>query len=172
MAMRSRSFPQMAVWSTAVRGPKKKKGPAKADAPESSDIVNIFKDRPDAEIHASDRYPPWLMRMLEESYSPDDVMMQMYRGERVPTGAEQWSLVKSFRRTYLNDQNYYLKEDLIYESDDDFGEDTGMNEEEEVQVTAAATTDAAAGGEKKAEGAEGGAGGAAAATPAGGDAKK
>ena len=134
--------------------------------------MNIFKDRPDAEIHASDRYPPWLMRMLEESYSPDDVMMQMYRGERVPTGSEQWSLVKSFRRTYLNDQNYYLKEDLIYESDDDFGEDTGMNEEEEVQLTATATTDAAAGGEKKAEGGEKAEGGAAAATPAGGDAKK
>ena len=31
---------------TAIRGPKKKKA-AKVDAPESSDIVNIFKDRPD-----------------------------------------------------------------------------------------------------------------------------
>jgi hypothetical protein len=29
----------------AIRGPKKKKGPAKTEAPESSDIVNIFKDR-------------------------------------------------------------------------------------------------------------------------------
>ena len=107
MALRTRSFPVVGGWAAAVRGPKKKKGPAKADAPESSDIVNIFKDKPDAEIHTSDKYPPWLMRMLEESYSPDDVMMQMYRGERVPTGAEQWSLVKSFRRTYLNDQNRY-----------------------------------------------------------------
>ena len=172
MALRTRSFPVIGGWAAAVRGPKKKKGPAKADAPESSDIVNIFKDKPDAEIHTSDRYPPWLMRMLEESYSPDDVMMQMYRGERVPTGAEQWSLVKSFRRTYLNDQNKYLKEDLIYESDDDFGEDTGMNEEEEIQIAATTTTDAAAaGGEKKPEGDKAEGGGAPAAA-AGGEAKK
>ena len=172
MALRTRSFPVIGGWAAAVRGPKKKKGPAKADAPESSDIVNIFKDKPDAEIHTSDRYPPWLMRMLEESYSPDDVMMQMYRGERVPTGAEQWSLVKSFRRTYLNDQNKYLKEDLIYESDDDFGEDTGMNEEEEIQIAATTTTDAAAaGGEKKPEG-EKAEGGGAPAAAAGGEAKK
>ena len=171
MALRTRSFPVIGGWAAAVRGPKKKKGPAKADAPESSDIVNIFKDKPDAEIHTSDRYPPWLMRMLEESYSPDDVMMQMYRGERVPTGAEQWSLVKSFRRTYLNDQNKYLKEDLIYESDDDFGEDTGMNEEEEIQIAATTTTDAAAaGGEKKPDGEKAEGGGAPAA--AGGEAKK
>ena len=172
MALRTRSFPVIGGWAAAVRGPKKKKGPAKADAPESSDMVNIFKDKPDAEIHTSDRYPPWLMRMLEESYSPDDVMMQMYRGERVPTGAEQWSLVKSFRRTYLNDQNKYLKEDLIYESDDDFGEDTGMNEEEEIQIAATTTTDAAAaGGEKKPEGDKAEGGGAPAAA-AGGEAKK
>jgi len=92
----------LSAWS-AVRGPKKKKGPAKSEAPESSDIVNIFKDRPDPEIHPTDRYPPWLLRMIEEPYSPDDVMMQMYRGERIPTGAEQWTLVKSFRRLYLND---------------------------------------------------------------------
>jgi hypothetical protein len=92
----------LSAWS-AVRGPKKKKGPAKSEAPESSDIVNIFKDRPEPEINPTDRYPPWLLRMIEEPYSPDDVMMQIYRGERIPTGAEQWTLAKSFRRLYLND---------------------------------------------------------------------
>lgn len=34
--------------SIALRGPKKKKGAAKSEAPESSDIVNIWKDREDA----------------------------------------------------------------------------------------------------------------------------
>ena len=72
----------------AIRGAKKKKGPAKSEAPESSDIVNIFKDRPDAVIYPTDRYPPWLMKLLEENYAPDDVMIQIYRGERIPTGKE------------------------------------------------------------------------------------
>lgn len=72
----------------AIRGPKKKKGAVAAAAPESSDIVNIWKDRQDPQIFASDRYPPWLMRLLDESYAPDDVMMQIYRGERVPTASE------------------------------------------------------------------------------------
>jgi hypothetical protein len=148
----------------AIRGPKKKKGPSKSEAPESSDIVNIFKDRPDPEIHASDRYPPWLMRMLEESYTPDDVMLQMYRGERIPTGAEQWTLVKSFRRQYLNDQNRYMKDAIIYESDDDIGEDTGAVDEEDLNQAAGGEAATAAGGEKKEEGGAGakeGAGGAA-----------
>ena len=107
-------------------------------------------------IHASDRYPPWLMRMLEESYSPDDVMMQMYRGERIPTGPEQWTLVKSFRRQYLNDQNRYMKDSVIYESDDDIGEDTGAVDDDDLTVVAAGGGEggaaAAAGGEKKEEG--------------------
>ncbi len=78
MALRSRAVTRTlnpAAAQLAIRGPKKKKGPSKSEAPDSSDIVNIFKDRPDPEIHATDRYPPWLMRMLEETYSPDDVMM-------------------------------------------------------------------------------------------------
>ena len=105
--------------------------------------------------------------MIEETYSPDDVMMQMYRGERIPTGPEQWTLVKSFRRTFLNDQNRYMKEEIMYESDDEAGEDTGAIEEEDLTQTVAATstTETAAGGaEKKEEGGEkkeGGAGGAA-----------
>lgn len=128
-----------------MRGPKKKKA-AKSEAPESSDIVNIFKDRPDPEIHATHRYPPWLMGMLEETYSPDDVMMQMYRGERIPSGPEQWTLFKGFRRTYLNDQNRYMKDDWVYESDDDVGEDIGALEEEDLtQVIAATSTTVAAG---------------------------
>jgi hypothetical protein len=93
--------------------------------------------------------------MIEESYSPDDVMMQMYRGERIPTGSEQWTLVKSFRRTYLNDQNRYMKEEILYESDDEAGEDTGAIEEEDLTQTVATTSTTetpAAGGEKKEEG--------------------
>ena len=150
-----------------MRGPKKKKGPSKSEAPDSSDIVNIFKDRPDPEIHATSMYPPWLIRMIEETYSPDDVMMQMYRGERIPTGPEQWTLVKSFRRTYLNDQNRYMKEEIMYESDDEAGEDTGAIEEEDLTQTVAttSTTETPAGGADKKEESgkkeEGGAGGAA-----------
>lgn len=167
MALRSRgaarslavsTAPSHSAWALAVRGPKKKKGASKSEAPESSDIVNIFKDRPDPEIHSTDRYPPWLIGMIEESYSPDDVMMQMYRGERIPSGAEQWTLVKSFRRTYLNDQNRYMKDDRIYESDDDVGEDIGAADEEDYSQPAAAgaTEGAAAGGAAAAEKKEGG----------------
>jgi hypothetical protein len=61
--------------SVAIRGPKKKKGPAALAPPESSDIVNIWKDREDPKIYHSDRYPPWLMKLLDENYAPDDVMM-------------------------------------------------------------------------------------------------
>jgi hypothetical protein len=59
----------------AVRGPKKKKGGAKVEAPESNDIVNIYKDKEDVRIYSSDRYPPWLFRMLNEQYTPEDVML-------------------------------------------------------------------------------------------------
>ncbi|TNV73143.1 hypothetical protein FGO68_gene5555 [Halteria grandinella] len=167
MALRSRgaarSMPtflssqsMLTPWAAAVRGPKKKKGPSKSEAPDSSDIVNIFKDRPDPEIHATDRYPPFLMGLIEESYTPDDVMMQMYRGERIPTGPEQWTLVSSFRRTYLNDQNRYMKDDWVYESDDDIGEDTGAIDEEDMQQAAAggAAGEGAPAGEAKKEGGE------------------
>lgn len=82
----------------AVRGPKKKKGGAKTEAPESNDLVNIYKDKPDPKIYSSDRYPPWLMRMLNEQYTTDDIMLQIYRGERIPTGEEQWPLSRGFRR--------------------------------------------------------------------------
>ena len=59
----------------AIRGPKKKKGGPKVEAPDSNDIVNIYKDREDAKIYSSDRYPPWLMRMLAEQYTPDDIVL-------------------------------------------------------------------------------------------------
>ena len=60
----------------AVRGPKKKKGGAGAgsDAPLTNDIVNIWKDRKDPVIVASDKYPPWLMDLIKPKYMPDDVM--------------------------------------------------------------------------------------------------
>lgn len=112
----------------ATRGPKKKKGPAKSDAPESSDIVNIFKDRPDPLIYATERYPPWLKSICEETYSPDDVTMQIYRGERMPSGAEQWTLYNSFRRQFMKDQNHFMKQEVEYESEDDEGEDIGEGE--------------------------------------------
>jgi hypothetical protein len=51
MAMRSRAPMLSMSQAAAVRGPKKKKGGAKSEAPESSDIVNIFKDRPDPVIY-------------------------------------------------------------------------------------------------------------------------
>ena len=85
------TFFQNSLYSAAAiatRGPKKKKGPVKSEAPESSDIVNIFKDREEPTIYPTDRYPPWLKAICEETYSPDDVTFQILRGERLPTGSE------------------------------------------------------------------------------------
>ena len=67
------------------------------------------------------------MEMLRPTYSGDDVMWQMYRGERMPTPREQWSLAKSVRRTALTDQNKLLKTEWVYESSDDEGEDLGQD---------------------------------------------
>ncbi len=138
-----------------IRGPKKKKGPAKSEAPESSDIVNIFKDRPDAQIYSSDRYPPWLMRMLNEQYSTDDILVQIYHGERIPTGEEQWPLANSFKRQMIVDQNKHWFDNRQYESEDDVGEDLGegqVDEEEQQRLAeeaAEASAAAGEGGEKK-----------------------
>jgi hypothetical protein len=82
----------------AVRGAKKKKS-AVSTAPDCKDLVNIWKDRSDPLIYPSESYPPYVMAMLGEKYTPDDVMLQMYRGERIPTASEQWTLAKSNRRT-------------------------------------------------------------------------
>tara|TARA_B110000503_G_C6826493_1_gene281002 strand:+ start:49 stop:531 length:483 start_codon:yes stop_codon:yes gene_type:complete len=113
--------------SLAIRGPKKKKGGAAVEAPLSNDICNIWKDRGDPKIYASDKYPPYLMDMIKEKYGNDDVVFQMYRGERIPTPKEQWSLAKSMKRTFIVDGNYMTKRDWAYESDDDLGEDLGQD---------------------------------------------
>ena len=112
----------------AIRGPKKKKGgAATAEAPLSNDIVNIWKDRDDPKIVASDKYPPYLMELIKQKYSGDDVMYQLYRGERLPGHKEQWSLAKSLKRTFIVDGNFMRKRDYIYESDEDYGEDLGQD---------------------------------------------
>ena len=124
--------------STAtLRAPKKKKG-AKAAAPTSSDIVNIFKDRKDPLIYPSDMYPPWVMGLLDVQYSPDDVMMQMYRGERLPNAAEQWRIANAIKRQRIKDRNFLKKQRLEYASDDDdFGEDLGGVEQEDLDTEVA-----------------------------------
>ena len=113
----------------AVRGPKKKKG-GEIAPPISKDIVNIWKDRNDPLIYPSDMYPPWLMQMLDEKYTPDDIMLQIYRGERMPTAKEQWTLAKSLRRTQLKDRNALVKQMWEYESDEEIGEDLGITASE------------------------------------------
>lgn len=172
MALRQRTpmFTNSFVSSSqalAMRGPKKKKGPEKSSIPDNTDIVNIFKDRKDPIIYSSDRYPPWLFNLLAEQYTPDDIVLQIYRGERMPSDYEQWSLAKSFRRQYMNDQNKLRKDDWNYESEDDVGEDIGKFEEEEAEnlegavdgVVPAGDAATPAGGEAKKEGGEGAAAG-------------
>lgn len=67
MALRTRvtTFNHSSAMQYAVRGPKKKKVAAIAP-PTSSDIINIWKDRQDVKIYSSERYPPWLLKLLEE----------------------------------------------------------------------------------------------------------
>jgi len=73
----------------AIRGAKKKaKGGGASEAPLSSDIVNIFKDRPDPVIKPLDDYPKYLGELLNMKFSGDDVIFQLYRGERLPTPKE------------------------------------------------------------------------------------
>ena len=116
----------LSAQSLALRGPKKKKGGGGGtEAPLSNDIVNIWKDREDPKIYATDKYPSYLMDHVGLKFSGDDVVFQMYRGERIPTAKEQWSLAKSMKRTFLVDGNYMEKRDWVYESDDDLGEDLG-----------------------------------------------
>ena len=98
------------------------------------------------------------MRLLDESYAPDDVMLQIYRGERIPTASEQWTLARAFRRTYMQDMNRMIRDEWEYESEDDIGEDIGKFEEEEAEVSIEGATGGAeggAGGEKKEEKKEG-----------------
>ncbi len=67
LGLRSRCTPfQTSSLTCTIRGPKKKKGPAKVEAPLTNDIVNIFKERKDPQIYPTDRYPKWILRLLEE----------------------------------------------------------------------------------------------------------
>ena len=74
-------------------------------------------------------YPPFVMQLLQKTYSPDEVMLQMYRGERIPTGREQWTLARTVFRDSIKDRNYLSKQRYEYESDDDIGEDLGGDPE-------------------------------------------
>ena len=161
MALRQRTpmFSNSFVYSAqslALRGPKKKKPAGPAAAPDTTDIVNIWKERPDPKIYPSERYPPWLIKMVDEHYTGDDVVLQIYRGERIPADHEQWSLAKAMRREYMIDENKLRKDEWHYESEDDEGEDVGKFNEDEAEGADAE------GGEKK-EGEEKKEGGAAAA---------
>lgn len=114
--------------SLATRGGKKKKGGAAASAgPDSSDIVNIWKDRPDPVIRPTDEYPKFVSEALRPHYTGLDVVFQLYRGERLPTPKESWTLAKSLRRSYIADSNKIMYRDFEYESSDDEGEDLGSN---------------------------------------------
>ena len=75
--------------SLTIRGPKKQKDKKAGGKGEiSAAIINIYKDGEDPVIYPSDSYPPWVMEMLNEDFAPDDVMLQMMRGERLPTATE------------------------------------------------------------------------------------
>ena len=118
---RSSMISECSATQMALRGPKKKKGGAVA-GPISNDIVNIFKGKEDKPIYPSDSYPPWLMEMLDEKYAPGDVVLQMYRGERIPSAKEQWTLSNTFRRTWIKMAVDARKSEILYESEDDEGE--------------------------------------------------
>ena len=108
----------------ATRGPKKK-GAVPLKPPDNPDIVNIFKGAKDCQVYPSDAYPPWLMDLLKPSYTVDEIVTQMYRGERIPDAKEQWTLHNALKRQKLKDYNVLHKWHEAYESDDDFGEDLG-----------------------------------------------
>ena len=83
---REKLAPSLAL---TIRGPKKQKekgGAKKAEG--TACIINIFKEGADPLIYPSDAYPPWVMELLNEEFNPDDVMLQMYRGERLPRDSE------------------------------------------------------------------------------------
>ncbi len=60
----------------------------------------------------------------------------MFRGERIPTASEQWTLAKAVRRVILKDAQAARKERIEYESEDDLGEDLGEVEERDVDEEA------------------------------------
>ena len=53
----------------AVRGPKKKKGGDVKQQAESTDIVNIFKERQDPEINDISEYPIYVKELSRGSFS-------------------------------------------------------------------------------------------------------
>ena len=68
-----------------------------------------------------------MRELISPQYTGDDIVLQLYRGERLPTGKEQWRLAKSFKRQYMYDGNKLIKRDWEYASDDDEGEDLGSD---------------------------------------------
>ena len=70
----------------------------------------------------------------------------MYRGERLPTAGEQWTLAKSFRRTQLKDRNALKRQMWEYESDDDIGEDLGIAGEDQANLDEVAAGELESGG--------------------------
>ena len=117
----------------AIRGPKKAKGGKGGSKVEASNaIINIFKDGEDPVIYPSDAYPPYVMQQLREDYSPDDVVLQMMRGERIPEASEQWSLAKAVRRLVIKDAQKARRAMWEYESEDDEGEDLGDVDERDL----------------------------------------
>ena len=93
LAFHSVDTEAMAHVRGACRG-KKKKGGAGEAGPLTSDIVNIWKDRKDPLIRETDAYPKLILEMTKEAYTYDDVMFQLYRGERMPDEKEQWTLAQ------------------------------------------------------------------------------
>ena len=113
----------------AVRGGKKKKGGTVVEGPLSSDIVNIWKDKPDPVIKPTEDYPIYVAEALKPQYTGEDIIFQLYRGERLPEPKESWTLAKNMRRQLFVDSNKTYKRDIMYESDEDEGEDLGQNVE-------------------------------------------
>ena len=52
-------------------------------------------------------------------------MLQIYRGERLPSAEEQWTLSNAIFRQNIKDRNYMHKWSWEYDSDEDMGEDLG-----------------------------------------------
>ena len=75
MTRSSTSFMNNSACTMAIRGPKKKKGAGGIALPDNPDIVNIFKDGKDAPVYPSDMYPPFVMELLTETYTPDEIML-------------------------------------------------------------------------------------------------
>ena len=60
-----RPFMQTTPNMMAVRGGKKKAAKGPAAGPVRLEVVNILKDREDPVIVESQRYPPWLFKILD-----------------------------------------------------------------------------------------------------------